>query len=246
MMTHRLSTLIPVFMLLGGLLFTCGCGKAEYERRVLDTLHAQTEKGSLAAAVKLEGTTLDIRLPPSVDQTAKAYTTGSLEPNGTDKVNPARLNPPFLTIPGLRVCYETFIPDPTTKEPVAVYWYLGALAPGEPLPDGKPIEQYAQEKLTAAFAKEQRTPVVESAQLGPVIWMKTTISGNQAFIGPTGASVDTHAVFEMYSGDVGGWRLVVAFRAPTSVLKASRAEELAPQVAASIKVAGAPAPAAAP
>ncbi len=254
-MQQRMNTRRPYCFVLQALLAlmlltASGCGKAEYERRVLAGRGGKRVAVALSAPVNIPGTPLQIALPTSIDQNAKAYTEASPEPNGQGaKVKPERLNPPFLPIPGLRVCYEVQLEDQASGKRLPIFWYLGASPVQDPLPDGKPIEKYAKDKLTTEFAVQKVKPVEDTVGSGapgsPPKWKRVTLEGNQPFIDLSGSSIGVDAMFQMLIGEVEGWRVVVAFRAPKSVIAQVNPEEAAPKVVDSITStvpAAAPAP----
>ncbi|HEY2838572.1 MAG TPA: hypothetical protein VGJ26_05460 [Pirellulales bacterium] len=244
---NRRSPAALVFqgLFLVGLLAICGCGKAEYERRVLANMIAANDPLALGAASKIQGTELMIRLPQSINSNARAYVEGSTEPNSPAIVNPDRLNPPFMKIPGQRICYEVPLLKPDDKENIApLLWYLGVLSPQDPLPNGKPIDQYAMETLGAAFKPPDQPPTSDTVVVNGAQWQRVTEVAMQKFIGVDGSIHNEVATFQLLTGDVGGSRVVVAFRAPSTFLQQTRAVDLLPLVAATIAPPGAPAPAA--
>jgi hypothetical protein len=239
-----LSFLALQTLLFAVLLTTSGCGKGEYERRVHENMKASRTSVNLGPAITIPGTALTVRLPTSVDATALAFFEGSPDPNGAGKLNPDRLNPPFMTIPGQRVCYEIQVSDSATKQSSPMYWYLGALGPQDPLPDGKPIDQYAVEKMTAAFPNPP--PVVDSVDVNGVKWTRVAASGPQNFVMPDGGVHGEFGTFQLLVGDVQGTRVVIAFRVMNSVLELSKGVISGPLVAGSVTAPGAPAAPAAP
>ena len=96
-------------------------------------------------------TNVTLRLPKIVDGNAKAYNDQSAEPNGQGPVNPGRLNPPFLKIPGLRVTYEMIGMDMKANQGASIYLYLAALPAADAVVDGKPVEEWIQTQLATTF-----------------------------------------------------------------------------------------------
>lgn len=232
-MNHgRVSTFAFWGLVASGLVVVCGCGKAEYERRVFANSGGPNAE-ILGPAVQIPGTQIMVQLPRTINENAKAYVEGAQEPNGVDIVKPERLNPPFMKIPGLRICYEVQIEDQLSRTKLPIYWYLGVLTSQDPpLPDGKTIDQYAVDAIAAA-GKGQAT--TEPLAVGNTTWSKLTFTGQQVFIDLEGKSFDTEGTFQMLSTDLNGTRVVIAYRVPGLFFKLSKAADVLPLVAGSVK-----------
>ncbi len=211
-------------LFLGGmccaLMPAAGCGTSAYMDRLskgLEIMQTAAMFNVLAPApVEIAGTPLTVKLPTYVDNTAKAFNEQSAEPNGQGAVKPERLQPPFLKLPGLKMCYEMpgRAADGSFDSPY--YLYIAAVPAGEPAPDGKPIEDSVQAQLAAAFNsqpqwQEANCPV----QNGPMVpWRRITVTGQQKFLEMNGLDKTMPAIFELYTREVDGWRLMLAWRYP--------------------------------
>ncbi len=161
---------------------------AAYEDRVergmgaLRTAHMFI--GIAPAATEIPGTGLTMRFPKFIDGSAKAFNEQSAEPNGQGNVNPGRLNPPYLKIPGLRVTYEMPGFDPGSGEMLTSYCYLAALPAADAVVEGKPIEEWIQAQLAKTFGdavqwEDVKCPTQAGVQTD---WRAVTVKGNQIFL----------------------------------------------------------------
>jgi hypothetical protein len=204
-------------------LFLSGCGTRAYEERVdkgMASLRtAQQYLGISPGAVEIPGTGFMIRLPKFIDGGAKAYNEQSAEPNGQGIVNPERLNPPFLKIPGLRVCYEVFGFDAETNESLSVYCYQAVLPAADAVVEGKPIEEWIQTQLAKVFGDSaQWTDVKLPTQAGPQVdWRQINVKGMQNFFTQSGAVKPSPGVFELYTKEMDGNRLLIGWRYPQKI-----------------------------
>jgi hypothetical protein len=218
-MSMRHVTLVsrPVLVVIG-LFVLAGCGTKAYEDRV--------EKGMGALRVaqmyidvsptftEIPGTTVTLRLPKFVDGNAKAYNDQSAEPNAQGPVNPGRLNPPFLKIPGLRVTYEVAGFDSKMNQGANVYLYLAALPLADAVVEGKPVEEWIQTQLAAAFPGAQWEEVKLPTQGGPQVdWKLIAVKGNQAFFdGTLPDSKNLPGIFQLYSKEIDGNQVLIGWR----------------------------------
>ena len=200
-----------------------GCGTSAYESRVDEGMKA-LRVGLMFSAIsptpsEIPGTTISLRLPTFINAASKAYTEESAEPNGQGKVNPARLHPPFLKLPGLRICYEMDGLETEQQSPVLYYCYLATVPVGEPMADGKPFEESIQAQLTAALGGQPQWETMACpTQAGQSVpWRRISATGGQAFLEPTGESKSHAAVFELYAKEVDGLRVLIGWRYPKNI-----------------------------
>jgi hypothetical protein len=235
---RRSSDHVLLALLVAGLLVTCGCGKAEYERRVMAGVGGLRTSTMLGPAVQIPGTEVTVQLPAMIDANSKAYVEGSPEPNGAGVVNPERLNPPFMKIPGLRVCYEAQRTDDSTKLQHPIYWYVGVVGPQDPLPGGKSIEQFTTDSIVAAFPPPAKPPVSDTVDIAGTQWKRITLTGSrQKFMGLEGGGQILGAVFQLLIGEVAGSKVIIAYRIPVEFVKPTNVDEVIPMVLGSVKVA---------
>src|SRR6188508_3802130 len=115
-------------ILLAGTLI--GCGTSEYNRitakRVAD-LRGEQKFRSLFAPTQLGDTPVRIRLPMIFPE---SYKEDSKHKKDGGKIAEDRVQPPFLKLPGFKICYEGFGNDQTPAKQYPFYCYLAAL-PGK-------------------------------------------------------------------------------------------------------------------
>jgi hypothetical protein len=202
-----------------------GCGTSEYERRVKEGREL-LQVGMIFSAIaptpsEIPGTPILLRLPTFINASSKAFTEDSADPRGQGKVDPNRVQPPFLKLPGLRVCYEMTGIEEATGEPRYFYCYLAVAPVDQPGADGKPFEESVQAQLAAKFSAQPQWEEVKCPiQSGKTVdWKRITVKGPQPFLNATGApgSPDLPGTFELYSKDVDGQRVIIGWRFPNSI-----------------------------
>jgi len=202
-----------------------GCGTSEYERRVKEGREL-LQVGMIFSAIaptpsEIPGTPILLRLPTFINASSKAFTEDSADPRGQGKVDPNRVQPPFLKLPGLRVCYEMTGIEEATGEPRYFYCYLAVAPVDQPGADGKPFEESVQAQLAAKFSAQPQWEEVKCPiQSGKTVdWKRITVKGPQPFLNTTGApgSPDLPGTFELYSKDVDGQRVIIGWRFPNSI-----------------------------
>ena len=212
-----------VILLPAGTLMAGGCGTSEYERRVSKGT-GDLKVGMIYSAIaptpsEIPGTAISLRLPAFVNAQCKAYTEESADPSGQGKVNPDRVQPPYLKLPGLRVCYE-MIGIEATGEPRNFYCYLAVAPADQPAADGKPFEESVQAQLAARFSAQPQWEEVKCPiQSGQTVdWKRISIKGPQKFAKTLGQEFEElPGTFDLYTKEVDGQRVMIGWRFPTAV-----------------------------
>jgi len=124
-----------------------GCGTSEYEALVaarFKDVQLQGPFRKLFAPAAIPGTPFKIRVPMVFNS---SYLANSPHTDDGEKINPQRVQPPFLELPGFRLCYEGVAASVSSSPPF--YCYLAAFPckPG----DGEKWEADLQAKLKALF-----------------------------------------------------------------------------------------------
>ena len=163
------------------------------------------------AATEIPGTGLSMRYPKFIDGNAKAYNEQSAEPNGQGNVNPGRLYPPFLKIPGLHVTYEIPGYDTVSGEQLTIYCYLAAMPAADAVVEGKPIEEWIQAQLAKTFGdavqwEDVKCPTQAGTQTD---WRAITVKGNQVFLDVNATPRNVPGVFELYTKELEGNRVLI-------------------------------------
>jgi hypothetical protein len=207
--TLRCLAWLPVLL---ALFVAAGCGTAEYERRMqarLVELRHQAKFRSLndVPSELLEGSTeLTIRLPIKA---GVPMTTATPDQNDTSKpMDARRLQPPFLPLPGFKLCFEQMIEAKGQQLPYTMYIAAEKLPP---LPEGAekrdPVESTLVNQLQTAFPDgdfkwtdvQCSSPDPTSTPLpgvpptfGTVLWRSLEVSNDQEFFSIPDGGVQTY------------------------------------------------------
>lgn len=237
--TALLLTSVVVFA--GG----CCCFTTLYDTGVYATWN-ELEHGLNAqppAAVKLAGAEqtieeqkgVTIRLPilfdpkvmgtPLMRNAAKA---------GGEPVEPTRIQPPGLDLPGYYITYEMFYPDGEGKD-LPVYCYLGALPKGESKEAKEEILKQLKDKYPDAEWTD-KTLKGASGEGAFELVPGLTVSGPQEFHAKLLAKpIETPGRMDIYVVPTDHATVIVAWRAPQEIAKRISFFEAAESSVASIK-----------
>jgi hypothetical protein len=195
---HCLSRLSIVPLMCGGLLLFAGCGTSAYEATMARTLSEANRLTPFAALydqpITIPETGVQVRIPKLFDTTSASYAPGSTSvrdspPDGEKVVDPKRLHPSFLTIPGLKTTYEAYMPTGNTNMPM--YCYLAVQKKAAPGPEAaQALEKDLTEKLKSKFPDKDpkwEEVTATSPDLTPeggtktLTWKKLAIKAPQDF-----------------------------------------------------------------
>jgi hypothetical protein len=219
MSSRRLASSSILWMAVACLFVTTGCGTSEYNRLAsarFATLRGDAKFRSLFGPTKLPDTPVSIRVPQIFKN---SYVENSSHKVDGATIHPDRLQPPFLQLPGFKICYEgTGFAAEVGQVPY--YCYLAAL-PGKP-GDGEAIAAELQAKLKEVFkdTPEEWTGVDAESPTGTAVqWKKLRVVGNQKFrVGVTRSVQDREVagIFELWICEKSGWVIIVGWRTPSS------------------------------
>ena len=159
-----------------------GCGTSQYSAFCLNArveqLRSAAAFSGLYGPTQLTDTPVKIRVPTIF---GKSYTEASDHKQDGGKISPDRVQPPFLPIPGFKICYEGTANDPGGNS-LPFYCYLGAV-PGQ-AGDGEKLGAKLQETLKQKFPStpetwdevDCRTPNGTNEH-----WRKIRVVGDQSF-----------------------------------------------------------------
>jgi hypothetical protein len=197
-----------------------GCGTSDYDKLVtrrLEVLRGEAKFRGLWAPTQLADTPIKIRVPMVFPA---SYAADSAHPDDGPKISPDRLQPPFLELPGFKICYEGTVTDAQNSK-LPFYCYLAAL-PSKP-GDAETLATEFQAKLKETFKDApDNWEVVDCDSLSgvPVQWKKIRVIGEQSFrvsIGQTVAAQNLPGVFELWIRDAQDYVVIVGWRAPRSI-----------------------------
>ncbi|MBI3837359.1 MAG: hypothetical protein HY288_05430 [Planctomycetia bacterium] len=196
-----------------------GCGTADYEsllNRQLNDIRAGAPFRTLFGPTELSDTPIKIRVPMAFKH---SYMENSSHPDDGAKISPDRVQPPFLPLPGFKLCYESQVENVEGRPPF--YCYLAAI-PSKP-GDAQKLAADLQAKLKAKF---NDTPDAweeldaNTPQNKGLPWKKIRVTGEQPFrvtdvMGIV--SKNLPGVFELWMHDAQDYIVLVGWRAPSSI-----------------------------
>lgn len=223
------------YPLLLALLVCSGCGTREYERRLESSaskLRTQAKFNELYGEQVLPGTPVAVRVP-------KIFTESPLVegvPVGGKPVDPIRVKPTQVTLPGLKLTYETFIDDPEGRK-MPFYCYVGTvdLADGKIKDPAGAMRKQLEESNPKPESLTNWTDVQAHTPDGRSIpWKQLRCIGKQDFFCKNKAgqeqTVNESGVLEINLCEEGNYLIVIAWRAPASIEQKADLAKWAPLV----------------
>jgi hypothetical protein len=220
-----------------------GCGTSEYNRlsaKRLADVRGEMKFRSLFRSSRLGDTPIKIRVPMFFRD---SFVEDSKHRQDGPRIHPQRVQPPFLPLPGFKICYEGSSLDPQAGGRVPFYCYLAAL-PAKP-GDTENLAKELQAKLKDTFKDtpdEYETVDAESPTGKAVQWRKLRVVGDQKFRFVTAKGIDNKdlpGIFELWIREESGYTVLVAWRTPVSV----EGQGSAPAASGPLGALAAPAPA---
>jgi|SRR6185295_16098770 len=196
-----------------------GCGGQAYE----DALQKRAKQlGREAPFLALNDTpqpinetTATVRLPKVF--TGAPFAAGSADPKNQKPVSPERYQPPFLPLPGFKLCFEIAVATKDGSATLPCYCYLAA-TPG----DGPTIEKGIVAKLKEAFPDQEPAWETVSCEApndaAAVPCRKLHLQGEQRFdIVPLNGEIierQLPGTFELWHIDGPGKHIFIGWRIP--------------------------------
>jgi hypothetical protein len=215
-----------------------GCGTGEYNRlmnRRLGTLRAGVKFKNLYGPTQISGTPISIRVPMIY---SNSYEESSPHKDDGAVISPDRVQPPFLKLPGFKMCYEGTVTQDNLKLPH--YIYLAAL-PSQ-AGDADKLAAQLQTELKNAFSKPDNAKGDDAAQAPPEQqaaeptweqvdvdtprggvfshWRKIRVEGDQMFRVKNSGKIEEQrlpGVFELWLHDANNYLVLVGWRTPKSI-----------------------------
>ncbi|MEX0678220.1 MAG: hypothetical protein WD063_14160 [Pirellulales bacterium] len=203
----------------GLMVLLAGCGISRYdsllEHRVA-SLRGEARFRHLYAATQLPGTPISIRLPMVFKD---SYQENSAHKEDGAVISPDRLQPPFLKLPGFKLCYEGT--NDTGGARLPFYCYLAAL-PARP-GDADKLASQLQAQLKKSFPQtpdEWQAVDANSPSGFSVHWRKIRVEGEQPFRVRTAQQLESQnlpGIFELWIHDADDYVVLVGWRTPGSI-----------------------------
>lgn len=206
------------FLLCGALVpLIAGCGGSRYDTLInkrLGALRSGAPFRMLSAPAEIPETPIKLRIPIVF---RNSYTAESGHSDDKGRIRPDRFQPPFLTIPGLKICYEGVVSDSVNGR-LPFYCYVGVVEGG----DATAISNDLLTKLKETFkdAPEAWDRVdARSPQDRAVPWKKVRVLGDQPFR-PGGEESEPRplpGIFELWIHEADKYVVIVGWRTPTAI-----------------------------
>jgi hypothetical protein len=212
------SPLAALLISLAVLATAPGCGGSAYDslvNRRLDQLRASAPFRILFGPTSIPDTPLKIRVPMAF---RNSYTPESRHGDDGGQINPLRVQPPFLTLPGLRLCYESRVDEPGGAGKVPFYCYIAAVPQG----NAEALAAELQTKLKETFKDTPAEWVNVDAKTPDdkaLVWKKLRVTGEQPFLvrAETTESKKLPGIFEVWIHDAKDYVVIVAWRTPQAI-----------------------------
>lgn len=196
-----------------------GCGVSQYNalaNRRVGALRGEVRFRGLYAPSQVPGTPFSIRVP--------IVFSGSYQENSSHKddgavISPDRLQPPFLKLPGFKLCFEGTNTSGTTRLPFYCYVAARPAQPGDA--DKLAGQLQAQLKKTFPDTPDEWQVVDAESPTGVAVhWRKIRVEGEQPFMVKEADQVKSQSlpgVFELWIHDADNYVAMIAWRTPKSI-----------------------------
>ncbi len=237
--TPLLIAAVTRLLLSGCGLLLSGCGTGAYDELMTQRLAELNRMGPFVAlhgAQTLEGTRVKIRVP----QVFKAsYTELSSHPQDGPKIFAQRVQPPFMRLPGFRLCFEASELDAQNFR-LPCYCYLAAIPVKPGLTLAAPIAAKLKQEFPAANAAWEPAAVRSPAGT-EVAWQKIRVEGEQLFnvkrpSQPQPEFMKFPGIFELWMYESVDYIVLIGWRVPASLEEKVHLLDLAPITAGTIVI----------
>lgn len=180
------------------LLPLAGCGVSAYETKMAETVDRLERLERFSALYEVDsqvpGTGVTLRIPQGF---TTAYNESSADPvSNQGTIDPNRVQPPFIKLPGFRVAYERF--EHGSEGGLPLYLYVAVNEPGD-----EAVAETIVAELTAAFPGQEIawTPVMvdtPDASAPQVEWQRLEVQGKQMFFMAGGRQEEKEGIFTLW------------------------------------------------
>lgn len=196
-----------------------GCSASEYNELVAkraDEMVLGQQFQGLFQPVQLGEVPISIRVPMVF---SKSYTEDSEHKDDGDKIAPERFQPPFMTLPGLKMCFEGTGKAGSMNLPFYCYLAAQPSRPGD-------LDKVAADLVAQLKEKYPDAPLtweeVDCASPDGTSkhWKKLRVVGDQPFrVKQNGKVADERlqGIFELWLFDAEQHVVIVGWRAPTAI-----------------------------
>lgn len=183
----------------------------------VDKVRTSAAFRTLFGPSELPDTPIKIRVPMAF---TKSYTEDSEHPQDGEKISPDRLQPPFLALPGFKLCYEGAANDNQYVK-LPFYCYLAALParPGDAEKLAVDLQAQLKQKFDETPAEWESLDAL-TPEGKALRWKKIRVVAEQPFrflVGAEIASKNLPGVFELWIYDAHEFIVLVGWRSPSSI-----------------------------
>jgi len=214
------------------LLATLGCGQGEYEAAMKNSVKDIAFDSNFLEGLSLDPAEIisdvaELRLPLLIDDYATSLTKTSKD-NAGDRIDPRRVQPPGITIPGFRYSYEKFEELGGRNSEQPLYVYFGSV------PGSDPIKKVTGSMLSGARKISRNVNWTEAEldtpERGKLKFQKLSVPGVQDFeFNPKGGQIEKKkGLLEIYVHSTKEHHIIIGFRAPDAVAEKTKLFDLVP------------------
>jgi hypothetical protein len=209
--------------------------------------------------ITIPQTGVSLRIPSIFDQTSASYAPGAIStrdstPDKEKVVDPKRLHPSFMKIPGLKTTYEVYV-SPQGQSAMPVYLYLATEKKAAPGPErAAALAQDLAAQLKAKFTDQDpkwEDETAASPELSPegaaktLAWKKLAIKVNQEYDGGASGSpsfYERSGQFELWLHDGESDIVLIGWSVPDQIAATVSVAKLSKPVAGTVVIGEEPAP----
>lgn len=232
---------LPLAVLLAA---SWGCNEAGYVEKMQATSQQmqrnqdrQTKlNDNLHGFAAIGDSAVEIRAPKVFES---SFNADSPHPADGAKIAPQRLQPPFVTLPGLKLTYEAFA-DGADEKSYPYYCYLAAVQ-GSAADASKLADDLARQ-LRAGLPGGGGWESVDcpTPDGGTLACRRIRATGKQLFDatasgGGRARFVPLEGTFDLYLHEAGGWITLVGFRVPTPLAEKFKLDDVGPLAVGTLK-----------
>ncbi len=209
-----------VVLVCGVLVAAAGCGTSDYNslmKRGIAGLRGEVKFKGLYGESEIPGSPFSVRIPMIF---TNSYREDSAHDDDGERIKADRVQPPFLPLRGLKLCYESTAKDDAGQK-LPYYCYI-AVMPSQP-GDADRVAGEIEAKLKQQFPGGEIAwePIDADAPSGLAVhWRKIRATGAQPFLVKVGGQVQTQelpGIFELWMHDADDQLVLIGWRSPESI-----------------------------
>lgn len=202
--------------LLFALVCCAGCGGGEYMKRFGPLGDGPDTAPELYKPINIEGTTASVRIP-QIFKTS-FYENSPDSENGGNPVDPRRVQPPFLKLPALKICYEGLEANSGYRH----YVYVAAptLAEASAVAGGVTFADWIRQQLATAFPTASiawQDLSCPTPAAGMMTYKYIRVVGDQIFYSGSGQYSTINGVANIMLMETPTYHFLIVWRTPSAI-----------------------------